>query len=140
MSSTEQAAEPGEALMDIEPALHDMRNATAMLGHMATSDAEVLTEHLHFIEDRLIAAHRQLAALWAQAWEDRKAEHAKHAAELAEAEARAKESAPGSVHQIKRVEAMLGLLRHGHSVAQKQCGEMAEQIAEVLAEREAEPA
>ena len=43
-STTTPATEPGHAIFDIEPVLHDMRNATAMLGHMATSDPEVLTE------------------------------------------------------------------------------------------------
>jgi len=138
-ATTLPAVAPGEALMDIEPALHDMRNATAMLGHMATSDAEVLTEHLHFIEDRLIAAHRRLEALWQQAWQDRKAERAQHAAELAAAEARAKEAAPGSVAQIKRAQVLLSILRTGHRVASEQCDEMGEEIAAALAKREEQP-
>lgn len=121
-------------LADIEPALHDMRNATAMLGHMATSDAEVTAEHLHFIEDRLIATHRRLDALWQQAWQERHAEHERHAAELAAAKAEAAEAAPGSIHQIKRASAMLALLRAGTVVMAERVADMEAEIAAALAE------
>ncbi len=138
-ATTLPATAPGDALMDLEPALHDMRNATAMLGHMATSDAEVLTEHLHFIEDRLIAAHRRLESLWQQVWEDRKAEHAQHEAELAKAKAEAEDAAPGSVKQIKRAAVMLSLLRAGTQVMSERVAEMEAEVTAAFAERE-EPA
>lgn len=139
MSTTiEPGAEPGHAIFDIEPVLHDMQAATAMLGHMATSDTDVTADHLHFVESRLIECHRKLEVFWQQAWDDMKAEHAQHAAELAEAKAKAAESAPGSIRQIKQAQGMLTILRAGHRAALDQCEEIGNAITEALAEREAQ--
>lgn len=135
-TTTQPGARETYALADIEPVLHDMRTATAMLGHMAGSKFEVDSDQLHYIESRLIECHRKLDTLWKQAWEDRKAEHEVHRAALAEANAKAKEAAPGSVGQLRSMEAMLSILRSGHRVALEQAEEMAEGVKAALAERE----
>ena len=111
------------ALGEIEPVLFDLRAATAMLGHMASSDDEVDADHLHFIENQLIDTHRKLVALWHQAWKDRNAERKEHNTELAKAQADVKAAAgvPGGPAQIRQARAHFDFLRVCARVTLEQC-------------------
>lgn len=136
MSTTTETTEAiGDAIMDLEPALADLHSLTGILGHLATSDHDPSPDQITYVETRLIETHRTLARLWARLWEERKAEHEAHAAELAKIKAAAEEAAPGSLKQIKRADAMLCLLRAGNTVMAERVAAMEAEIAAALAER-----
>ena len=95
-------------------------------------------------EGRLKEGHRKIGALWRQVWQDQRAEQQAQQAELAEAKATAKQArddaAPGSVAELKRVQAFLDFARTSHRVSLDPCNEAGAELDKLPAERaEAQP-
>lgn len=138
------APHPGGALSDLEEPLHDLRILTGIVGHLASSEFDVDSDQLRYVEDRLNDCHQRLDAMWRAVFQQRKAEREAHAEALAAAQTAAKDAraeyGPGSVAQMRLTLAALDLIRGAGKAAMAVADEQSAVIAAAMAEGEASAA
>jgi hypothetical protein len=127
-TSDSDTQKPEWALVEIEPALYELRANIGILGHLAMSDNEVTKDEWQYVEGNLITIHRRLDALWTTVWEQQKAQKQEHvealaAAEEELAEAKAQAAAPGSAADIEHAEFLWRMLRRVAAVTLEECDE-----------------
>jgi hypothetical protein len=114
---------------DLEPLIRDLRSTIEIFGHLITanrSDSDIVEEDTwRKVEDDLISLGHDVERLWQAAWDQHIATGNKHEAELAAVKAACAEekAAPGSPADIKRAEALWGMMRAFVKVAGEQCDE-----------------
>jgi hypothetical protein len=111
MSTTERAP---SAIFDLEPVLAKLEHDSRLIGHLATSEAEVEVDEWLNVENALLAGHKELKRLWRLAFDQHGADKGVHEAELAAAEAR---NEPLGQKQLEYFEGLRTMVRAACEIA-----------------------
>jgi hypothetical protein len=68
--TTPAPVEPPWTIGDVEPLLHDMEATIGIFSHVANSRNQIEPGELILIEDKLLDLHKQMTALWHDAWDE----------------------------------------------------------------------